>query len=443
MAADAGLGAGPLADLDGLAEGAGQELADRALALGDLPRLADLAEDLALADDHRVESGGHAEEVRDRSVLVVRVEQVGELVGVHARLVGEEVADVVDAGVEHRRAGVDLGAVARREQHRLGQVLAERERVQRLGETRRRNRHPLEQLDRDGPVVQSDDDERHVRNSSFASGSRPARIRSSMPESRARRQSASSEERPPARIASRASRQQLEQRLVLRAELAGQPLPEPGGQGRTPPARPDGDDQVAPPDHRHQGERAVGRVVGRVHPDPAGLTGLEHGPVHRRIVGRRGGEPGPVEVRGREVPLGDASGAPRRARPEPRRRAPGRRRGRRHRPRGAPRSCGRRSARRRRRRSGARRRAGSPDTRRAPRRVAGAGTGTGCAHVGDVLGGAAGRTRGSAARWRGRPCGWRPPPGRPRPRARSSGSRRRPPRPGGPRPPGPRARAWR
>ena len=98
VARDAGLGAGPLADLDGLAEGAGQELADRALTLGDLPRLADLAEDLALADDHRVESGGHAEQVRDRRVLVVRVEEVGELVGVHARLVGEEVADVVDAG---------------------------------------------------------------------------------------------------------------------------------------------------------------------------------------------------------------------------------------------------------------------------------------------------------------------------------------------------------
>ena len=57
---------------------------DCALVLGELPRLAHLAEDLALADDHRVEAGGHAEEVRDRAVVVVRVQVVGELVGVDA-----------------------------------------------------------------------------------------------------------------------------------------------------------------------------------------------------------------------------------------------------------------------------------------------------------------------------------------------------------------------
>ena len=37
-------------------------------------RLADLAEDLALADDHRVEPGGDREQVRDRAVVVVHVE---------------------------------------------------------------------------------------------------------------------------------------------------------------------------------------------------------------------------------------------------------------------------------------------------------------------------------------------------------------------------------
>ena len=36
-------------------------------------------EDLALADDHRVEAGGHPEEVRDRGVVVVRVQLLREV----------------------------------------------------------------------------------------------------------------------------------------------------------------------------------------------------------------------------------------------------------------------------------------------------------------------------------------------------------------------------
>ena len=74
VTADGGLGAGPLAHLDRVAERARQQRAGGRLALGRVPRLADLAEDLALADDHRVEAGRDPEEVRDRGVVVVRVE---------------------------------------------------------------------------------------------------------------------------------------------------------------------------------------------------------------------------------------------------------------------------------------------------------------------------------------------------------------------------------
>ena len=99
-----------------------------------LPRAAHLAEDLALADDHRVEAGRHREEVRDRGIVVVRVEVILELLGLGAGVRGEEVADVADRGMEVRAARVDLGAVAGREHHDLEQVLASGEIVQHLGE---------------------------------------------------------------------------------------------------------------------------------------------------------------------------------------------------------------------------------------------------------------------------------------------------------------------
>ena len=134
-----------------------------------LPGLADLAEDLALADDHRVEPGGDAEQVRHRRVVVVRVQLLAEHLGIDAGLLGEEVADVVDAVVEPGGPGVDLGAVARREQHDLGQVLPTLEVVERLGQPVAGHGHPLEQIDRSRAVIQSDDDERHAWRSSLAS----------------------------------------------------------------------------------------------------------------------------------------------------------------------------------------------------------------------------------------------------------------------------------
>src|SRR6185436_20802735 len=57
-------------------------------------------------------------------------------------------------------------------------------------------------------------------------------------------------------------------------------------------------------DDAHQRERAVLGVVGRVHPDPARLSRLEHRAVHRRVGGGRRREPGAVEVAGCEDPAG-------------------------------------------------------------------------------------------------------------------------------------------
>ncbi len=118
VAADCGLGPGALADLHRLTEDARHERSDHRLVLGDPPRLPHLPEDLALTDDHRVDAGRHAEQVRDGGVVVVRVQVVADRVGIERRLVGEEVADVLHRRVEARAACVDLGAVARRERPR-------------------------------------------------------------------------------------------------------------------------------------------------------------------------------------------------------------------------------------------------------------------------------------------------------------------------------------
>ena len=73
-AVDAGLGMGALADPQGLLEEGVEHRADGALLLPEAEGVAGLAEDLRLADGHRVQSGGHAEEVGHRAVVVVDVE---------------------------------------------------------------------------------------------------------------------------------------------------------------------------------------------------------------------------------------------------------------------------------------------------------------------------------------------------------------------------------
>ena len=317
-----GLGAGPLArprPRGGTCATSSGPLADSCSAR--VPRLAHLAEDLALADDHRVEAGGDPEEVRDRGVVVVRVEEVGELVGVDARVVGEEVADVLHRRVEERGVGVDLGAVAGGEQHDLGEVLAPPTRTcsalgSPSGATAMRSSsstgtvrwfRPTTTRDTPGAI-------------SLASSTRPARIRSSMPESKRRLPIGVLAGTPGGPQLFPGLRQQVEQGLVLGPELLSQSPPQPRGEGRAAPAGADGDHEVAPADDRHQRERAVRGVVGGVHPDPPGLARLEHRAVDRGHAGGGGGEPGAVEVGGLERPLGQRPAGRRRPRPAPRRR---------------------------------------------------------------------------------------------------------------------------
>ena len=73
-AVDVGLGVGALADPQRLLEEHVEGGSDGAELLAEPQGLAGLAEDLALADGHRVQPGRDLEQVRDRAVVVVDVE---------------------------------------------------------------------------------------------------------------------------------------------------------------------------------------------------------------------------------------------------------------------------------------------------------------------------------------------------------------------------------
>ena len=70
-------------------------------------RAPDLTEDLGLADDHRIDPRGDAEQMRDRGIVVIRVQLIAEVLRRDVTELGEEVAQVL-------RATVELGNDARR-----------------------------------------------------------------------------------------------------------------------------------------------------------------------------------------------------------------------------------------------------------------------------------------------------------------------------------------
>ena len=100
-------------------------------------RLLDLPEDLRLADDHRVERRGDAEQVAQRLVAVERVE-VRAQARRQCALVDEEAMQRLD-GRGVLDTGVELDAIAGRDDHRLadaghGHQALERSRQQLAGE---------------------------------------------------------------------------------------------------------------------------------------------------------------------------------------------------------------------------------------------------------------------------------------------------------------------
>ena len=124
-ACELGLGAHPLGEMEGLVEGLVENAPEQARLVGELVSFLGLAGDLRLANHHRVEGGGDAEEMADRGAAEVDVEVVvlGELAGA-AGEVGQTAAEVEEQGVGVNAvlaSEIELHTVAGPEVDQLGE----------------------------------------------------------------------------------------------------------------------------------------------------------------------------------------------------------------------------------------------------------------------------------------------------------------------------------
>jgi hypothetical protein len=170
---DGRLGAHPLAHAQRLARHPPQQPRAGALGGGVGDGLLDLQLDLALASHHRVQPGGHRKEVGGGAILVVVDQRVDEVLRWPSRPIGEEGAQVGEPAVVAGHVRVDLHAVARRQHHRLGDVLARGQIGQRFGQLIAGHRELVEKLDGRGAIAQPEGEDRHDRATSLARGRSP------------------------------------------------------------------------------------------------------------------------------------------------------------------------------------------------------------------------------------------------------------------------------
>ena len=159
---DVGLGVRPLADPQRLLEQGVQGGADRAELLADAERVAGLAEDLRLADHHRVQPGGDVEEVGHGPVVVVDVEVRHQRPGRLARALDEQPRDLLHRPVETVDVGVDLQPVAGGDDGRLRDVLGGGHVGDELDQAVVVEGEPLEDGHRRGLVAHTDHEDAHA-----------------------------------------------------------------------------------------------------------------------------------------------------------------------------------------------------------------------------------------------------------------------------------------
>ncbi|GBC87536.1 hypothetical protein HRbin12_01546 [bacterium HR12] len=145
-----------------------------ALGLGRAERVADLGQDLGLAEDHGVEPRGHLQEVLDGLVLVVGDEGRSDLAGLHAPGLAEQALQGLEARVVGGHRGVDLDPVAGREHDPAVDGGIVEDPAVRLGQVVVAEREPLEQLHARGAVGDAEGEDGHGR---VAHGSARRRFR--------------------------------------------------------------------------------------------------------------------------------------------------------------------------------------------------------------------------------------------------------------------------
>src|SRR5262245_15907573 len=158
MAPDVRLGADALARRDGPLEEALEDRARRPGLACEAQRLPHLPEHFALAERHRVEPGGDAEEVPGRvrpDAVEARARELARIEPAPLSDVpGERVADAVLP-----RQAVDLAPVARRDDDPLGHEAAPHDPRERLPDLVRRERDALAHLLRGGAEVPAEHQE--------------------------------------------------------------------------------------------------------------------------------------------------------------------------------------------------------------------------------------------------------------------------------------------
>jgi hypothetical protein len=129
-----------------------QHAADRADLATERVRRAKLAEDLRLADHHRVQAGRDGHQVLDRRLGEVHVQVLGQVSDRHPRVAREHGGDLGDGRVEPGDVGVHLDAIAGREEQHLTDRLGAVQLVERLAQLVDRDHGLLQQGDRRGAV---------------------------------------------------------------------------------------------------------------------------------------------------------------------------------------------------------------------------------------------------------------------------------------------------